>query len=99
MIRIVNVNLAQDANSTILEHRLHKAIFGENTYNPDQVYESNEEAFAPDAPQPPPVLYEHDKMKCVDVKVFIDCLALEANENYDAIRLTDTNAIWSSMRH
>ena len=35
-VRIVNINLASDPNSTVIEHRLHKALFGKKTWHQAQ---------------------------------------------------------------
>ena len=80
MVRLANINLSQDPNSTVIEHKLHKAVFGETTWRPEKAYESNEGAFSPDAPQPPPVLYERDDMQCADVQVMINCSCLDKDQ-------------------
>jgi len=77
LVRIVNVNFDTDANSTLIEHKLHKALFGENTWNENEIYEENSEAFKPEAPQPPPVQQQRSHMKCLNIRVFVNCVALD----------------------
>ena len=77
LVRIANVNLGTDANSTLIEHKLHKALFGDNTWNEDEIYEENSEAFRPEAPQPPPVQQQRSHMKCLNIRVFVNCVALD----------------------
>ena len=50
LVKVVNLNVGTDPNSTVIEHRIHKAIFDENTWKEEELYESNEEAFNPEAP-------------------------------------------------
>lgn len=45
LVKIVTMNLGTDPNSTVIEHKLHKALFGENTWKEDEIYEQNSEAF------------------------------------------------------
>mmetsp|Transcript_22255 Transcript_22255/g.29807 ORF Transcript_22255/g.29807 Transcript_22255/m.29807 type:complete len:93 (+) Transcript_22255:529-807(+) len=81
MVRLVNINLSVDPNSTVIEHKLHKAIFGENTYRHELAYESNGEAsLLPDAPLPPPVRYEREDMQPIDIQVFINCIGLDKDQ-------------------
>ena len=77
MLRIVPMNLGTDPNSTVIEHKLHKALFGENTWREDRIYEDNAEAFKPEAPQPPPVLHLQQHMKCLNIQVFVNCVGVD----------------------
>lgn len=77
LVKIVSMNLGTDPNSTVIEHKLHKALFGEKTWKEDEIYEQNSEAFQPDAPQPPPVLHQRSHMKCINVQVFVNCTGLD----------------------
>lgn len=73
----MNINLATDPNSTIVEHKLHKALFADATWDENEIYEHNSEAFKPEAPQPPPVQHQRTHLKCLNVRVFINCVGLE----------------------
>lgn len=49
-IRIVNINVGTEPNSTIVEYKLHRALFQEEAWAKEQLYEDNIEAFKPNAP-------------------------------------------------
>ena len=77
LTRTVNISLGTDQNSTIIEHKLHKALFGDSTWDENAIFDQNSEAMKPDAPQPPPVQFNRAHMKVLNISLFVNCTGLD----------------------
>jgi len=70
LARLVNVNLGTDANSTIIEHKLHLALFGDQSWQEethDATARIDVEKLVEDSEFQPPYVPENEHEKGMEV--------------------------------
>ena len=87
LIRIININLGTDHNSTHIEHKLHNAVFGkgytfQSEETPTRPEESKKQEGIPDTAEVPCASHvtegpsDVEEMKCPNISVFVNCAGL-----------------------
>ena len=87
LIRIININLGTDHNSTHIEHKLHNAVFGkgysfQTEHTPQRLEEAKKSEGSPDTPELPSQQRvtegpsDVEEMKCPNISVFVNCAGL-----------------------